>query len=119
MIDAYKDGYHEALEAAGATVHAFEHFGSYQGDWWAKVTIAERTGWVNGSFGSCSHCDAFESEFRWNDQEKPDYRERLAAFGREYLEKMLDQSEAEAEAARNIEWDHDAEEMLKFIKANA
>ena len=55
--------YQEALEAAGATVHAFEFFGSYQGDWWAKVTYNGETGWVHGSYGSCSGCDAFEAEF--------------------------------------------------------
>jgi len=30
--------YYNALQAAGATVHAFEQFGSYQGHWIAKVT---------------------------------------------------------------------------------
>jgi len=29
--------YDEALKAAGAEVLLYESFGSYQGDWWAKV----------------------------------------------------------------------------------
>ena len=40
--------YQKALEAAGAVVHRFEEFGSYQGDWWALVTHGDKTGWVNG-----------------------------------------------------------------------
>lgn len=55
--------YRYALEAAGAVVHAFEEFGSYQGDWFAKVTHNGVTGWVTGSFGSCSGCDAWSAEF--------------------------------------------------------
>lgn len=63
--------YKEALEAAGATVHAMENFGSYQGDWQAKVTYDEKTGWIQGCFGSCSGCDAFEGEIGWlADEEK-------------------------------------------------
>lgn len=30
--------YKEAMEQAGATVHEFAAFGSYQGDWYALVT---------------------------------------------------------------------------------
>lgn len=55
--------YQSALESAGAVVHAYEEFGSYQGDWYAKVTHNGVTGWVSGSFGSCSGCDAWEAEF--------------------------------------------------------
>lgn len=55
--------YEEALQAAGAEVLEFEQFGSYQGDWWAKVRYKDELGWVQGSYGSCSGCDAFESEF--------------------------------------------------------
>lgn len=28
--------YKEAMQAAGAVVHLYEEFGSYQGDWWHK-----------------------------------------------------------------------------------
>lgn len=55
--------YEETLELAGATVHIFQEFGSYQGDWWARVTYNGVTGWVTGSYGSCSGCDAFHGEF--------------------------------------------------------
>ena len=55
--------YKDALEAAGAIVHAYEEFGSYQGDWFALVTYKGKTGWVHGYFGSCEGCDAFRAEF--------------------------------------------------------
>jgi hypothetical protein len=130
--------YEEALKAAGAEVLEYESFGSYQGDWWAKVRWNGGTGWINGSYGSCSGCDSFEAEFGWNDDqceehrydEKQDgcescraaaaeYQRRLADFGRQYLDTIYSQAEAEAEAARNIEWDSDAPAMLAWIKEHA
>jgi len=56
-------GYFEALEAAGAQVLASQTFGSYQGDWFAKVNYNGSTAWVHGCYGSCSGCDAFCAEF--------------------------------------------------------
>jgi len=56
-------GYRTAMEAAGATVLAYESFGSYQGDWFALVVYGGKTFWVHGSYGSCSGCDAFCAEF--------------------------------------------------------
>ncbi len=130
--------YESALKAAGADVHCFEQFGSYQGDWWAKVTYKGMTGWVNGSYGSCSHCDAFSAEFGYKagcqiafeehtycpedscsdcKSSKEDYDRRLIAFGEGYLENILSQEQAEAKAAENIEWDLDAGEMLQWIKS--
>jgi hypothetical protein len=55
--------YQAALEAAGAEVEEFKEFGSYQGDWWARVSFGGRRGWVTGSYSSYSGCDAFEAEF--------------------------------------------------------
>lgn len=82
-------GYQEALEAAGAEVILFQEFGSYQGTWLAKVNYHGETGWIEGSYGSCSGCDAFEAEFDWNDKDKPDYQKRLAEFGESYLSSLI------------------------------
>ena len=134
-------GYKEALEAAGAKVHAFEEFGSYQGDWWAKVTYQDNTGWIRGSYGSCSGCDAFEAEFGWRDRgrceehewdsdeerknceacevKKKEFDIRFSKFGAEYLDGIKTQENAEAVASENLDWDCDAEKMVKFIKDNA
>lgn len=108
-------GYCEALEAAGATVHAFNYFGSYQGDWWAKVTYNGVTGWVHGYFGSCECCDAFAAEFGYFSENEPT-KEALAEFGRSYLDDIITTDEAIAEASRHIEWDWNAREMVEFIK---
>ena len=78
--------YSSALEAAGCTVLEFEQFGSYQGEWLALVDHQGIFGVVEGSYGSCSGCDAFEAEFGWGlDDEEGDYQERLADFGETYL----------------------------------
>jgi hypothetical protein len=130
--------YEKALEAAGAKVLAFEQFGSYQGDWWALVETDDHIGWVHDYFGSCSHCDAFESDFgygavfevgehMWDrngsrvatEADVAPWREKLRAFGAAYLENILTQQEAEKLAAENIEWDGNAAEMLAFIKQHA
>lgn len=129
--------YEEALSAAGAEVLEFRNFGSYQGDWWAKVTLNGETFWAHGSYGSCSGCDAFEAEFDYKSEEcgehrydashppcagcdaaKADYAVRLAEFGAGYLDDRLTQEQAETEASRNLEWDMDAKEMIAFIKEN-
>jgi len=111
--------YEQALKAAGAEVHCFENFGSYQGDWWAKVTYNGVTGWINGSCGSCSGCDAFKGEFQWGDDEKSDYQERLARFGAEYLDRIYTQEDAETKSLEHADWDLEADEVCKYLKANA
>lgn len=108
----YVSGYVRALEAAGVKVLAFEEFGSYQGDWWARV----EGGFVTGSYGSCSGCDAFEAEFGWNSDEAP--QEKLAEFGRPYAEDVLTFDQALAKAKENEAWDIEAAEMVAWIEAN-
>lgn len=132
--------YQQAIEAAGARILAFEQFGSYQGDWYALVDFNGKRGWVRGSYGSCSGCDAFAAEFDYGDacnvgeeiwdRETSDYRKateadvsaykaKLADFGSQYLGDLLTQEEAEKRAAEDIEWDSEAEQMLAFVKSHA
>lgn len=131
--------YQEALEAAGANVIVFEEFGSYQGEWYALVTYGGETGWVNGSYGSCSGCDAFEGEFGFNgysggdgfwdyekdqyraptEEERKDYQNRLADFGRTYLDGLMTQEQAEKAASQYMDWDSEAPAMLEFIRKNS
>lgn len=134
-------GYQQTLELAGAEVLEFEDFGSYQGDWMAKVRYGGREGWVHGYFGSCDHCDAFYAEFGYprhecsggkdyydpfDDVFRDDCSEcqklKAAAveFGKGYLENMLSQQEAEGKVSENLEWDFDAAQaMLEFVKKHA
>lgn len=132
--------YELAMEEAGAVIHAFESFGSYQGDWYALVTWNGETGWINGSFGSCSGCDAFEGEFGWgadgDDEGCPEhrykkqldcpsctqrseaYRNHLAEFGRNYLETMLTQEQVEAYAAKSAAWSLEDKQALDWLVAH-
>jgi len=110
--------YQGSLEAVGASILAISYFGSYQGDWWAKVEYQGELGWVHGYYGSCSMCDAFEAEFGWNDDQEPDYQKRLIDFGKRYLNNLYTQEEAEKESGKNLDWDGEAQEMLEFIKNN-
>lgn len=54
--------YPEMLKLAGFKVLAFEQFGSYQGEWIAHVSKGDVTGFIHGSYGSCSSCDSLEAQ---------------------------------------------------------
>lgn len=131
--------YERALEAAGATVHDFKSFGSYQGDWYASVTCNDERGWIHGWFGSCSHCDSFEAEFGWDDKETCNeheykgtdqdraaclgcqqasarYLERLANFGKTYVEGIQTADVILKELDENSSWDGDASEAAAWIR---
>lgn len=123
--------YKGALETAGVKVHLFKEFGSYQGEWWAKVTMADgRKGWIRGYYGSCSGCDALQAAFSWDfGADDPDgtYEDRLLsdeefAQWKEFSEGetafFYTQEEVEIEAGKNLEWDQEAKEVLSFIEGN-
>ena len=50
-----------------------------------KGTYKGEQGWISGSYGSCSGCDAFEAEFGWSVRDQPDYQCKLKSFGEGYL----------------------------------
>jgi len=109
--------YHESLVAAGAVVLEFEEFGSYQGDWLAVVDYNGKRGLVWGSYGSCDHCDAFEAEFDWDADGAPDYSERLAAFGKSYLDAPLYYTpELYKHFQKQAEWDGEAQDVVEFLR---
>ena len=110
--------YELALEAAGCTVIEYVIFGSYQGEWLALVDHNGQRGVIEGSYGSCSGCDAFEAEFGWHDDERDDYQERLKSFGEGYLPALPIEhyiSQLEKRVA-GCEWDSEAQEMLDQVK---
>jgi hypothetical protein len=116
--------YKSALEAAGAKVLAMQYFGSYQGDWLAKVVFDGETGWVAGSFGSCSYCDGFQREFDYcYEDETADYQERLRLFGLGYLSALATQEQQEAICKRQLPADGecdwgDFQLMYDFVVAS-
>ena len=128
--------YKSALTAAGANVLAFESFGSCQGDWLAKVVFEGQTGYVAGSYGSCSSCDAFQAEFGWSDPEceehryenntepceacstlKAAYQVKLAAFGRDYLN-LVTKEELVKRFGKQSEWDMGSADVLTWLEQN-
>lgn len=99
--------YKECLELAGAEVKTFQVFGDWQGTWYAYVVYRGEEGWISGSYGSCSGCDAFYAEFGFVTEGCSDHpyhpregcarcahrraelRDAKAEFGRTYLETIL------------------------------
>ena len=108
--------YKSALIAAGAEVLEFKFFGQYSGTWYAKVKYEGETGWTFGWYGSCTVCDSFEAEFGYDDDEKPDYQERLADFGRGYLTVMPAAFFLEGAPRQYAEWDSAAEDAANWIR---
>lgn len=112
-------GYRKAVEAAGALVHDYQMFGSYQGDFFMLVTYKGSNGVIKGSFGSCSGCDAFEAEFDNAYPSTEDEKEKLKRFGESYLKEMLTLDEATnliKGYENNFEWDEDAKDVAKWLK---
>jgi hypothetical protein len=107
-------GYELALTAAGAIVHNFEQFGSYQGRWVAYVTYQNKTGWVTDYYGSCSGCDNFEADVGYKTDE-PDYPKRVIDFGKKYLEEILTQDEMEKIAREHSTYDLEDQRMLNYV----
>ena len=107
--------YEDLLEDICEEVYCYREFGSYQGDWFAKVKYRNNICWIHGWFGSCSGCDWLQGRHDITDPSKI-----RQSFITEYLEPsmILSQEEAEKEASKNIEWDCDAEEALEFIKTH-
>ena len=46
-------------------------------------------------------------------------KKRMVEFGKQYLDNIMSQEEAEEKASENLDWDMDAQEMLNFIRENA
>jgi hypothetical protein len=108
--------YQDALIAAGANVIAFQEFGDWQGSWVALVEYKGERGWVQGSYGSCDHCDAFEAEFGWDAEEEDDYEQRLASFGESYMGGLQTTQQVLSQFERSSEWDLDAEDAIFWIR---
>lgn len=106
-------GYNRALEAAGAEVHEFEYYGSYQGIWMAHVTVDGREGFIIDYYGSCSGCDEYEATFGWAEREDA---EKLAEFARPYLNSMMTAEEALAKCERST-YDSDYEKIAEYIRS--
>jgi hypothetical protein len=118
-ISGYKNPYHWVLEEAGAKVFAFQDFGSYQGDWLAKVEYKGKQGWIRDCYGSCSGCDSFEAESRYENRTKKEWHDFATAFAKDYLDEIRSWEEVYAEFTKEEEdWDTDRKEIVKFLEEN-
>lgn len=114
-ISGDKFNYEWALEMAGLTVLYFEEYGSYQGNWLAKVKNGEEVGYIFDSYGSCSGCDHFKSNIDYKDRTIKEWQKWCKNFIKSYLPlKTLD--EVIGEVKEDIEWDTDARECFEFLK---
>ena len=109
--------YQQSLVAAGARVLAFEHFGDWQGSWVALVEYQGQRGWVRGAFGSCDYCDAFQAEFDWDsDFACEDVQQRLAQFGRGYLDDLQTTAQVLRQYDTDADWDSDSASAAAWVR---
>lgn len=128
--------YSDCLKMAGAEVLAYETFGSYQGDWLAKVRFEGKEGFIKGSYGSCSGCDYLQAEMPSGHDEGHDDEyvweldeavkrpgcakcQRMVsvavAIGKDYLDQIIDPARMIAKVSENIEWDMSAKELVRWV----
>ena len=109
--------YQDSLVAAGARVLAFQEFGDWQGSWVALVEYQGQRGWVQGSYGSCDGCDAFQSEFSWDsDFACEDVQDRFAQFGRGYLDDLQTTEQILRQYNADSSWDSESEDAAFWIR---
>ena len=109
--------YQESLEAAGARVLDFAHFGDWQGSWMALVEYQGQRGWAQGFFGSCDHCDAFQAQFDWDsDFACEDVQQRLAQFGRTYLDDLQTTEQVLRQYVADADWDSDSANAAAWVR---
>lgn len=136
-------GYAESIEANGLKVVEFKEFGSYQGTWIAKLDDGRV---IEGSYGSCSGCDAFQAEFdSYGDTEDhihdgkaesyyspeyqgavagcakcDDFQRRLKTFGSSYAAGAIPLAQLieiyEKKVTSDYSWDDD-KEILAWLKS--
>lgn len=129
--------YQTALEAAGAKVKIFREFGDYQGTW---LAFLEDGRVVEGAYGSCSGCDAFDAEFSYGSEDGCDdhrynsveicpdcisfresYQAKLADFGASYLQSAATYKEKLAEYQNRFDsgnyFSEEQQQILTWLKS--
>ena len=93
--------YRLALEKAGVVVKEYTTFGSYQGTW---IALLEDGRIVEGSYGSCSGCDAWDGEFGYYEGEIIEHDGKYYRENR-YWDEDEEITKEEAEAETQKYWD--------------
>lgn len=95
----------------------FCSFGDWQGSWVALVEYQGQRGWVQGAYGSCTECDAFDAEFDWDsDFTCEDVQERLAQFGRSYLDDLQTADQVLRQYDADADWDSDSADAAAWVR---
>lgn len=108
--------YESALKAAGATIHAVEYFGTYQGRLVAHVTVDGIEGFISIDYGSCAGCDTYEAFTIGFDWDKGPDEAALAKFGENLIENFETREQMLASLEEDREWDSDAVLAIKWVK---
>lgn len=82
----YEDAF---AEVPGCKVVWYRTYGYYHGELLAKIEYKGEILYIHDWFGSCSGFDSFEAEFIDIYPNTPEYLEKLAEFGRPYIESAL------------------------------
>jgi hypothetical protein len=111
--------YEDAFAAVPGVEVEWSHYcGSYQGRLIAKLKVDGEEGprYVWDYYGSCSGCDAFEATFDCDDSDQ----ERLAEFGKPYVDAALTLDQVLAELLpKPGEWyDTEYKEALDKVLAD-
>ncbi len=104
--------YEGVLRLAGAKVLCYKRFGSWQGDWLAKVQYDSKTFWVHGYYGSCTQCDAVDAIEAYSKDKRTDFKE----LGQDYLDDPRDWKQLMRQAIEDSEWDSHSGAMVDFLK---
>lgn len=140
--------YDGVLEFSGAEILSWARFGSYQGDWCAKVKFKDEEFWLHGYFGSCSVCDSLQAEIEWFPNSYEDYKfwynsnwhedpdlsdvhedlfvkqaeehiQSVKDFGLRLLNNCREEWESlYKQAKEQSEWDSEGDDMVKFLENN-
>jgi len=129
-LHSYEDILHRIYDE----VLFYNEYGSYQGDWLAKVKKGDEEFWLWGWYGSCSGCDWFlaETNYPWlrdlEDTNFDDFFEKVKEETKRLIKSFVDNYEADKftkeELITNLEnklkeWDDDDQrEMLEDVKKN-
>lgn len=128
-LHSYEDILHRIYDE----VLFYNEYGSYQGDWLAKVKKGDEEFWLWGWYGSCSGCDWFQAEadYPWScDFEDTDFDyffEKVKEETKRLIKSFVDDYEADKFTKEELiahlekslkEWDDGQREMLEDVKKN-
>lgn len=135
MIDKEElNSYEDIIRRIYDEVLFYKEYGSYQGDWLAKVKKGDEEFWLWGWYGSCSGCDWFQGEANYpqywdfEDSDFDCFFEKVKKETKRLIKLFVDDYDANKFTKEELmtylentlkEWDDDDQrEMLEDVKKN-